>query len=267
MSSALLTRSKPVSGSENMDPRLRARRVEIARDRGRRRVRRTVALAAVTVLVLGAVAATRSPLLDVDAVSVNGSRHSGEAATLDAAGIAPGRPMTSVDLAAAEARLEQMPWVAAAEVSRQWPGTVRIRVTERSAVAVAGQGIGALLVDRHGRLLGPASGDEELPTVVDDPRARPGGELPPARRAVVALLADLPASLRSEVAQGMVTPDGLGLVLQDGIRVRLGDRTRLRAKSDAVELLLAEADRASIASIDVAVPAAPALTRDPPKGA
>lgn len=267
MSSALLTRSNPVAGSESMDPRLRARRVEIARDRGRRRVRRTIALVAATVLVLGAVAATRSVLLDVDAVTVHGARHSGEAATLDAAGIARGRPMTSVDLAAVEARLERMPWVAGAEVSRQWPGTVRIRVTERSAVAIAGEGFGTVLVDRHGRLLGPATGDEQLPRVAADPGARPGGELPPARRAIVAMLADLPAGLRTEVARGVVTSDGLGLVLEDGIRVRLGDRTRLRAKSDAVQLLLAEANRSTIATIDVAVPTAPALTRDPPEGA
>lgn len=266
MNVGLLTRGTAAPGNDVMDPRLRARRVEVARDKGRRRLRHMAALAVVAALVIGAVFATRSPLLDVDAVRVTGSRHAGVGATLEAAGIAPGRAMTSVDLVAVASRVERLPWVARADVTRQWPGTVRVQVTERTAVAVAGEGPGSLLVDRDGRILGPPTAGEAWPTTGPVPAQGPGGELSPPRRSVVRMLADLPPALRSEVARGVVTAGGLGVVLHDGIRVRLGDSSRLRAKSAAVEVLLAEADRSTIVTIDVAVPDAAALTRDPRGG-
>lgn len=268
MSTGLLTRGRPVAAElDDMDPRLRARRIEVARDRGRRRFRRIIALAVLTALVLAGLAVSRSSLLDVDAVQVSGARQSGSDAVLDAAAIDLGRPMTSLDLGAAERRVEALPWVARASVERRWPGTVRIRVVERTAVAVAGTGRGAVLVDRDGRLLGPARAADELPAVGPVPAEDVGERLPAARRPVVRLLADLPPELRSEVARGTIGDDGLGLVLHDGIRVRLGDATRLRAKSTAVLALLEQADRPTIATIDVAVPGPAALTRSAPEGA
>ena len=267
MSPGLLTRGAGVPVTEAMDPRLRARRVEVARDRGRRRLRAMAALAVVTALVVGAVAASRSPLLDVDAVRISGARHTGVDTTLDTAGITLGRSMTSVDPTAVEARIEELPWVAGAKVDRRWPDTISVRVTERAAVAVAGEGPGSVLVDRDGRILGLAVGDEQLPMAGPDPVEGPGGMLGASHRPVVRMLADLPPSLRADVERGVVSTGGLGLVLRDGIRVRFGDVTRLRAKSEAVEVLLAEADRGTIATIDVAVPDAAALTRERQEGA
>ncbi|QXC62268.1 FtsQ-type POTRA domain-containing protein [Aquihabitans sp. G128] len=265
MSSGLLTRGGPPSAPEAsplIDPRLAARRAEVARDRGRRRLRRLLALAVVTVLVLAAVGLTRSTALDVDHVRVAGATHSGADTVRTRAGIPTGRAMTSVDLGAATRRIEELPWVADATVVRHWPGTVAIDVTERVAVAVAGDGPGAVLVDRDGRILGSATGGSlGLPTAGPDPIEGPGSFLPAARRPLVALLADLPVPLRSQVDRGLLVEGGYGLLLDDGIRVDLGGATRLRAKSEAVLGLLQQADRRTLATIDVTVPGAAALTR------
>lgn len=247
-----------------MDPRLRARRISVARTRGRRRLRRVVALVATTALVAATIALSRSSLLDVDAITVTGASRTGRDRALATAGIERGRAMTSVDSGAAEARLEALPWVADATVDRRWPGAVRIRVRERVAVAIAGAGAGAVLVDRAGRILGSAVATDHLPLAGPNPVEGPGGRLPEVRLAVVRMLADLPAVLRSDVARGTVGPRGLGLVLKDGIVIHLGDRTRLQAKADAIIVLLAEADRPTLATIDVAVANAAAVTRVEP---
>jgi cell division protein FtsQ len=172
--------------------------------------------------------------------------------------------MTSVDLDAVEARVEALPWVADATVSRRWPGTVVVRVRERTAVAVAGVGSGAVVVDRHGIVLGPATAADRLPLAGPDAVAGPGERVPADKRRVVAMLAVLPSRLRAEVAQGTVGADGLGLVLRDGIVVNLGDPSRIETKADVITVLLAKADRATIATLDVAVADAPAITRQPP---
>ena len=250
-----------------MDPRLKARRVEVARDRGRRRRRRLALLVLVVVLIGAAVGATQSPLLDVDRVQVSGGTHATEAAVRAAVGIRVGRSMVSVDPAVAQRRVEALPWVAEARVTRRWPASVNVVVSERIPVAVAGSGSVAVLVDRTGTVLGAAGDADHLPTV---PMATPpavGERLAPRARALVAVVDRLPPALRRQVAKALVRSDGLGLVLDDGVRVHLGDGTRLRAKSDAVLVLLDQADRQTIDSIDVSVHGSAAFTRHKGEGA
>lgn len=268
MSSGTLTR--PPSAKRPpavlIDPRVQARRVEVARDQGRRRRRRLLAVVAVAVVVGGAFAATQSPLLAVDQVAVAGAASTGVPAVQAAAGIEPGRPLVSVDEAAAAARVEALPWVAAAEITSHWPRTVRIQVTERVPVAVAGEGPGAVLVDRTGQVLGPA-GDAQLPVVRTASVPEPGGRLADETRGAVAVVVGLPKALADQVATVGRRRGALVATLDDGIEVELGDRTRLQAKSDAVLALLEQADRETIATIDVSVPGTAALTRSEAAGA
>ncbi|MCU1496524.1 MAG: Polypeptide-transport-associated domain protein FtsQ-type [Acidimicrobiales bacterium] len=267
MSSGVLTRGRPPAASgpsapaTAMDPRLAARRIEVARDLGRRRRRRLLTLALVTAVVLGVIGVTRSAALDVDHVRITGAARSDAGAVAERAGISRGRAMTSIDIDAATRRIEELPWVADARVARRWPGTVDIEVTERQPVVVAGEGRGSVLVDRDGRILGPASdADVGLPLTGPDPVAQPGAFLPSVRRPLVAVVADLPAPLRDQVRRALLAHGGYALDLDDGTRVLLGDDTRLRAKAEAVLALLRRDDPRALEVIDITVPGAAALT-------
>ncbi|MCB0977088.1 MAG: FtsQ-type POTRA domain-containing protein [Acidimicrobiales bacterium] len=220
------------------------------------------------VLVVGAaVLLVRSPLLDVDHVRAVGATRTGREAVLSAAAIQSGTQMTSVDLGAAERRIERLPWVADATVTRDWPGTVRINVIERVPVAVT-DGPSPLLVDRDGRLLGSARGDEHLASIGPRPvGSAPGDVLASVQRARVRVVAAMPASLASEVETVSMDREGLVLVLGDGIVVEVGNTSRLRAKFDVVAARLAQPDRDTIATINVTAVDAPALTRKPTDGA
>jgi cell division septal protein FtsQ len=143
---------------------------------------------------------------------------------------------------------------------------VRIRVTEREAVAVAGRGPGAVLVDRTGQVLGPAVASE-LPVVLTASVPAAGQRLAAQSRGAVAVVAALPPVLADQVATVERQKNSLVVTLDDGIEVELGDRTRLQAKSDAALALLEQADRATIATIDVSVPGTAALTRSEAEGA
>jgi cell division protein FtsQ len=251
--------AKRVESPSFVDPRLQARRVEVARGQGRRRLRWVVAAVVVVVVVVGAFAVTQSPALDVDQITLSGASRTEEAAARAASGIEVGSPMVALDAPAAERRIEALPWVERATVSRSWPGTVQVAVVQRTPVAVVGSGTAAVTVDRDGQALGPAS-DADLPVVSGDPVAA-GEELAAAQRWVVATLADLPSELRSEVAAASATPTGIRLTLTDDIEVRWGDSSQPTAKADAVRVLLEQADRATIATIDVTVPRAATVTR------
>jgi cell division protein FtsQ len=250
---------KRPSSPSLVDPRLQARRVEVARGQGRRRLRWILLGVVVVALVVGAFALTRSPALDVDQVEVRGASRTERAEAREASGIALGSPMVSLDASAAERRLEAIPWVERATVSRAWPGTVRIRLVERTPIAIVGAGADAVQVDRAGRALAPASG-ADLPVVAGDPVA-PGERTTPTQRWILATVAGLPTDLRDEVASASATPSGIRLTLTDEIEVRWGDSSQPTAKADAVQVLLQQADRSTIATIDVTVPRAATVTR------
>lgn len=245
-----------------IDPRLRARRIEIARDRGRQRLRRIAVAAVLSVVVIAGYGVSRSPLLDVDRLTIQGLSPT-ESTEVQAALVdLVGRPMVSVDPGEITDRVESMAWVADAHVTRRWPGTLELNVRARVAVAAVGEGPSAVAVDDGGRVLGPV-GARDLPRIQASGRVpEPGAILGAKDRSVAALVSGLPDDLRPEVALARSDGTSMVLVLNDGIEVNFGDGHRLQAKATALATLLDQADRETMATIDVSgAPASSSLTR------
>jgi cell division protein FtsQ len=157
-----------------VDPRMRDRWVRARRQEGRRRLRLLVAagVAAAVVVALGGVA--ESPLLAVRHVNVSGATNEPASEVTEVSGLGSHPPMISFDGGAVVRRIESMPWVAKAWVSRQWPDSVDVRVSERTAVAevpvtsgatpgatmaTLSAGSATWLIDATGRVLGQADGE------------------------------------------------------------------------------------------------------------
>jgi cell division protein FtsQ len=253
-----------------LDPRIRARRIAVRRDEGRRRRRRLVRLLALGGVVLAGWLLTRSPALDVDRVTIVGAEHTPPEALLDAAATAGARrggAMTDVDPSAAADAVERLPWIAAADVERRWPSTLRIAVTERVAVASVPSDAGWWLVDGEGRLLEllPAAPAELVALEGVVPPEAPGALLASADREPLRVATALPASLHGRVVAVVRLDDDetLHLRLAEGAVVHLGDATNLSEKMLALVTLLEQTDAACAATIDVRVPVAPVLTHQP----
>ena len=131
---------EPVSAP--IDPRIRARRIEVRRHEGRRRLQRLVDLGVVTLVALGFAGALWTPLLDVDAVAISGATHTGAGAVARAG---RGRGRGSLDRAsicgASGARVAALPWVGEVHLSRGVNG----RVEHRRDRAHPGRGRGQRL--------------------------------------------------------------------------------------------------------------------------
>src|SRR6202035_3992668 len=103
------------------------------------------------VIVAGAAwALLGSSLLVVRHVQVSGNRGVPAAEVSTASGIEPGTPLARLTSAAAQRRIERIPQVLSALVSRSWPDTVVIAVRERTAQLAVAAGAGFKLVDGHG---------------------------------------------------------------------------------------------------------------------
>src|SRR5689334_13132218 len=94
------------------DPRIAKRRQDVARARGRRRLRALVIVACVVGVVVAIGGLLQSPLLDVDRVEVSGARETTVAAVLHTTGLDErGHAMITVDRFALAHKVERLPWV------------------------------------------------------------------------------------------------------------------------------------------------------------
>ena len=96
--------------------------------------------------------ARRTPLLATRAVEVTGTRRLDEATVRAAAAIEPGVNLFAIDVAAAEARVAELPGVRRAHVVRHLPGRVTILLEEREPYALVNAG-GLEWVDADGYLV------------------------------------------------------------------------------------------------------------------
>jgi cell division protein FtsQ len=247
-----------------MDPRLRQRRIEVRRAEGRRRLRRLlVGLGVVAALAL-LWALTYSSVLDIDHLEVPRLAQPRADEVREAAAIDIGDPIVYLDSAAVSARVEALPWVESAQVSRSWPGTVRVEVVERRAVVATPTPDGAWrLLDVEGHAIAdvPAPPIGVLALLGPAPPPEVGAEADPPARAAIDAATTLPTELRHRVGAVAWAEDGtVELRLAPAGVVRLGPPTDLPAKYLAALAVLDElGPAATIGVLDVRAPRAPVL--------
>lgn len=248
-----------------IDPRIRARRIEVQRDAGRRRLRRLVDLGLVLLVVAGFAGALRSPLLDVGAVRVAGAERTTAEEVARATGIQLGDQLMDVDLHGAGERIAALPWVGRVTLHRRLGGIVEIRIAERTPAAVLGAGTGALIVDDEGRVLAPVV---DLPEVAEGlvrvlglpTELAPGAFVPARATSALALAGRLATAVPGAIAE-VAVGDDLTATLAQGGEVRFGDSTRLTAKLRSLQTMLEKVDLSCLGVLDLRSPATPVLTR------
>ena len=245
-----------------IDPRMRSRRIAVRRDQGRRRLKRFTMVLGVAASLVAGLVAIQSPLLDVDRIRVEGTAHTDVTEVRRVARIDRGDTMAGVDTARSADRIERLPWVERATVTRRWPGTIEIEVTEREPLAVVVVAEGRVaLVDEDGRVLEVMR--SQTPTGLPEVtgvrgRVAEGEELGGDVRDALLVLRALSEHLSGVVAS--VSPD-LDAALVAGGEIRFGSTQDLDDKIVAVETVLADVDTTCLALLDVRVPGSPALTR------
>jgi cell division protein FtsQ len=193
-----------------------------------------------------------SSVIAAEEVSVSGTSYLTVRQVEDAARVPLGRPLARVDLHAIEARVEQLPAVRSALVTRSWPHGVRIVVEERTAVAVLEVGGTVTGMDADGMLF------RDYPRAPADlPDVRAAGTIDSAvRREAASVIVALPEAIARQVDHLEVsTIDRITLALRDGRTVVWGSAEESATKAKVLQALLGQ----EAGVYDVSVPAQPTI--------
>jgi cell division protein FtsQ len=259
------------------DRRMAERRKAILATRVRRRRRWLGWTLAAIALAVGVAYLIRTPLFGLTAVRVEGTEAVADAEVLQASKLRIGEPYLGLDLVAIRARVAALPRVAAVRVTRDYPSSLRITVTERHPVAsVSSAGVFAgsvyWLVAADGTVLdAAASRPPDLPYVTSVPLpdgVGPGSRLPPGNELANALtaLGGMAPQLKREVTGvDARTLDSLEFTLRDGTRVLYGLAVDQPAKDAAVSLVRRTLKREGREAqrIDVRNPSTPTVQATP----
>ncbi|MGW4891170.1 cell division protein FtsQ/DivIB [Kitasatospora sp. NPDC004240] len=243
-------------GDEEHAPRLRLSR------------RGVVVLGGFGATVLGVLAwlVFLSSALDVRSVAVQGApddRLTADQVRTAIGGLGEG-PLARVDLEEAERRVEAIPRVARAEVWRGWPHTLRVKITQRTAVAaVKGEDGLFAQVDAGGVSFATEPSPPAGVPVVELRLSQQANEVaevitrPQLVQAAVRVAAGLPAEVGRRAGAVLVhSYDDIRLQLDGGVTVRWGSAENTDRKARVLVALL----RQKGTNFDVSAPDAPAVS-------
>ena len=222
-----------------VDPRLQARRIQVRRDEGRKRLRWAIIGGAVAVVVIGAGLVLESPLFAIDDVQITGATYTDPARLQQVVDQLDGSTLLGADLGKAEATLAADPWVKRVRVERRPLRGIRIEIVERAPVATyMGTDQRWRVLDEDGRVMAvldpPGSKPVdplELTLPAPGPDLGAGATAPAELAGAASIVPRLPPELRTKLCSLAVGEAGqLTMTMCDGFVIDLGSPERLRDK-------------------------------------
>lgn len=152
----------------------------------------------------------------IDQISITGQRFSSDNAIFEVLGVSKQTSLLRFDARAARARIEALPWIKSARLTRVFPDRLSVEVRERTAFAIWQRGDTRALIDRHGHVLGQiaAGYDIGMPLVVGEGAAG-------AAHALIAALKPHPELRKLIKSAERVSQRRWNLRLHNGLAIRL----------------------------------------------
>jgi len=228
----------------------RAKRAErLKRNMARARARRTRAmfvLAGVAVLVVALTVLYRSNLFSIQTVDVTGVKHLTAAQVRTTAAIPENATLLRLPKSAIEARLDSNSWIFSVRLQRVFPDTLRIVVTERTAVALISGTDAMWTIDGTGMVLAKQSLEEtvSLTVIRDVPKVSPSVGKRISSKALsnaLAVVSGIGSELRGKTDAVSAPAVGETTLLTDGgVEVLIGEATQLQTKDTIIRRILKE---------------------------
>jgi cell division protein FtsQ len=196
-----------------------------------------------------------SSLFDVRTVDVRGTSRLTVEEVLEAAQVPRGVPLIRADTAEAAGRVKSLLLVADADVTRRWPHTIRIDVTERTTAAVVAEGAGTYaLLDATGVRFDTVDERPEGIPLIDAEIEDGAGADSDIVLAGLTVARALPPDLAARTEEIRAsTPDSVTVLLDDDVVVEWGGPQESARKAAVLAVLMQQPARV----YDVSTPEVP----------
>jgi len=204
-------------------------------------------LSVLTLITGGVYVLYRTPVLGLQQLEVNtatGDLTSDVRASVSsAAGIQPGTPLISIDLNAVRANALAVPQIATAQVSRRWPHTVVILISQRIPMAVTTANGATWLLDTGGVPYLKVAAADVPAGLLNIALATPGPK-DPATLAALAVIGAIKAPMKAAVASvTALSAYHIVLLLKDGRSVIWGSPENGPRKMQILPAVLSQPGR------------------------
>ncbi len=228
----------------------------VAEARRKRQVRLALLLAVTVTIAGGAIGLYRSQLFEIRSVDVIGAERLTPAAVRSRAEVPEGATLLRFPAGAIKERLLSYAWIEDAQVTRDFPHALRIRIVERKPLAIVDTGDTFWVVDSTGMVLGEQSLEET--TTMPILRDIPALELSSGQAAesevlsnALNILSGISAELRQKVrAISAPSVAETTLLTTDSVEVIIGEAVELE-KKDVIVLKIMREQAGNVVTIDV----------------
>jgi cell division protein FtsQ len=155
----------------------------------------------------------------VGEIKISGHGETSEIDILEELGLDGGTSLIGFDTEAARLRIQNMPWVASAQVTKLYPGGLSVKVSEKAAFAIWQHEDKVALVEASGKQIA-AFGDEkylDLPLIIGE-----GANL--KAREIVEMMAAFPGIASQVKAYSLIGARRWDLQLKDGVTLKLPEK-------------------------------------------
>ncbi|WP_448004385.1 FtsQ-type POTRA domain-containing protein [Agromyces bauzanensis] len=220
----------------------------------RRRIAWAVALGSIAALVAVVAIGAYSPLMALREVRIEGAQRVPAAELQAAFADVMGTPLPLIDSGEVHAALSRFPLIETYATETIPPGTLVVRIVERTPVGVIDTGSGLELVDAAGVVIErPAERPEGQPLIEVD-----GGVADEGFRAVAGVVRSLPADVRAQLTRATAeTTDDVRLELAGGASVVWGSAEESALKATVLAALMRAAPPDTVSLYDVSAPSSP----------
>lgn len=183
----------------------------------------------------------------LEKIKTDGQNKTPEGAILEVLGISEGDALFGMDMATLSARVEALPWISNAVVSRELPATIKVFVIEREPYARWQIGGEMVLIDETAAVIRGAKTSDYayLPFVV-------GPGAPEAASALFNLLATTPDLSKKVVAAVRVGQRRWDLEFDNGMHLKLPEQSDTYGEAEAWAAFINLTIEKDIMALDVA---------------
>lgn len=206
-----------------------------------------------------------SDLFKIKKVKITGTKHLNDSQIEKAAAVSPKTSLIRVPVKEIEGRLLKNPWIKSVEISRSFPNTLIIEISERKAIALVPVSDGLAAVDCDGLVLEkrPDIDRVNLPLIKDLKvnKVKIGKRIQSSAFSnAISCLGHLEDQLRSSLSIiSASSVDKLSLYTKEGIEILYGKAENVEKKNYILKKLLSK--DSGIKFIDIRVASNPVIKR------